>query len=114
MTKRLNGNVALVTGAGGEVGAAVASRLVDEGALVVAGVRRMDAGRTGPSSDPGNDPGDHDVIELDGGDPDAVARAVAGVVERHGSLDVLINAAGSMPSYALAERGPGNKQSDGK
>ena len=110
MTKTRNGKVALVTGAEGEVGAAVASRLADEGALVVAGVRREEAGRTSPE----NDPGSHDVIELDGDAPDAVTRAVAGIVERHGSLDILINAAGSMPSQALARPGPGNKQPDGK
>jgi NAD(P)-dependent dehydrogenase (short-subunit alcohol dehydrogenase family) len=76
----------------------------------VAGVRREKAGRTSPE----NDPGSHDVIELDGDDPDTVARAVAGLVERHGSLDILINAAGSMPSQALARPGPGNKQPDDK
>ena len=110
MTKSLNGKVALVTDAEEEVGAAVASRLVDEGALVVVGAHRMDA--VGTRRD--DDPGSHDLIELDGGDPDAVARAVAGIVERHGRLDVLVNAAGSMPSQALAEPGPGNRQPDGK
>jgi membrane fusion protein, multidrug efflux system len=114
MIKTLNGKVALVTGAEGEMGAAVASRLANEGALVVAGVRREEAGRTSPENDPGSGPRSHDVIELDGGEPDAVARAVPGIVERHGSLDIVINAAGSMPSQALARPGPGNKQPDGK
>ena len=66
--------------------------------MVVAGVRRVDPSK--PLE------GDYDVIELDVVDSDAIVRAVAGIVERHGSLDVLVNAAGSMPFKLLAELEP--------
>ena len=98
MSKRLSGKVALVTGADGGIGKAVAARLAEEGAMVVAGVRWTDPGK--PLE------GDYDVIKLDVGDPEAIVLAVAGIVERHGSLDILVNAAGSMPFKLLAELEP--------
>ena len=100
MTHRFGGKVALVTGADGGIGGAVASRLAEEGATVVAGVRRLDPAKP---LDPA-----WDAIELDVSDPAAAVRAVEGIVERHGNLDILVNAAGSMPFKPLADTGPGD------
>ncbi len=76
--ERLAGRVALVSGAGRGIGAAVAQRLADEGATVVA-------------SDLDAPPGG---IALDVTEPDSVRAGVANVVERHGRIDVVANVAG--------------------
>lgn len=75
---RFEGRVALVSGAAGGIGAAVAERLSDEGAMVVP---------TDLVAPPGG-------MACDVTDPDSVATAVAGALERHGRLDVLANVAG--------------------
>src|SRR6478752_10527233 len=78
MTQRLQGKVALVSGAASGIGAAVVARFAEEGATVVA----------------------CDVTPIDGGvrcdvrDADACAAAVAEALDRHGRLDVLANVAG--------------------
>jgi NAD(P)-dependent dehydrogenase (short-subunit alcohol dehydrogenase family) len=75
--QRLEGTVALVTGAASGIGEATATRFRDEGALVVT----LDV--TGGV--------DHAV---DITDEDAVAAAIAQIVASHGRLDSVVNAAG--------------------
>ena len=72
------GGVALVTGAAGGIGAALAARLADAGATVVT------ADLPGQGAD----------LALDVTNADAVDAAVAGVVERHGRVDVVAAVAG--------------------
>jgi meso-butanediol dehydrogenase/(S,S)-butanediol dehydrogenase/diacetyl reductase len=76
--ERLVGRVALVSGAASGIGAAVAVRLVDEGATVVA--TDLSAPRGG--------------LVMDVTDPGSVTAAVAEVLERHGRLDIVANVAG--------------------
>ncbi len=75
---RLDGRVALVTGAASGIGAATAARFRAEGATVV-----------GADVTPADD-----VSALDVRDEAAVARVVAGVVADHGRLDAVVTAAG--------------------
>lgn len=76
--KRFRGKVALVSGAAGGIGAAVAQRFADEGANIVM----------------------CDIVPIDGGtvcdvsDADSCATVVTEVLHRHGRLDVLANVAG--------------------
>jgi NAD(P)-dependent dehydrogenase (short-subunit alcohol dehydrogenase family) len=85
MTQRLEGRVALVTGAATGIGRATAERLAQEGAAVIAGI--VEEGQR-PSV------ATFDTIALDVRSEDAWSRAMAHVEERHGGLDILVNIAG--------------------
>ena len=93
MTKRLDGTVALVTGASSGIGEATAAMLAGEGAKVAVVARRRDrlealAERLGSSNAL--------VIEADITDAEQSARAVATTVGELGRLDTLVNNAGVM------------------
>jgi 3-oxoacyl-[acyl-carrier protein] reductase len=97
----LDGKVAIVTGAAGAIGAAVAQRLVADGAHVVmldraaeqlaAAAAPLDASAT--------------TLVLDLTDPAAVETGVADLVERFGHIDVLVNNAGILSNNKLADAG---------
>jgi NAD(P)-dependent dehydrogenase (short-subunit alcohol dehydrogenase family) len=83
------GNVALVLGGTGRIGSVVARRLLEEGATVVLGAR--DESRlAGLAADLG---GAVSTVVVDTRDAASVSDAVAQIVERHGSIDILVNAA---------------------
>jgi short-subunit dehydrogenase len=102
MGARLNGKVALVTGAGQGIGAATAWALARRGMTVVLadldGERAAQtAQRIGAAAS---------AVELDVSDAGAFERAVAEAISGHGEIDVLVNNAGIMPIGALVDESP--------
>jgi NAD(P)-dependent dehydrogenase (short-subunit alcohol dehydrogenase family) len=87
--------VALVTGAGGGIGAAVAARLLRDGYTVYGTTRKVDAPR---SLAPGIA-----MRSLDVRDDQAIAALVDGVLREAGRIDVLVNNAGAMLAGAIEE-----------
>jgi len=85
------GRVAVVTGAGKGIGAAVTRGLLDAGARVVAGSRHASTDLGGLAA--------HDVlavVDVDLTTPDGPAHLVATATERFGGLDVLVNNMGGL------------------
>jgi meso-butanediol dehydrogenase/(S,S)-butanediol dehydrogenase/diacetyl reductase len=88
MSRRLADKIALVTGGRGGIGRAICDRFVREGATVFA----ADLSEGGSmATDSG---GGGTFVRLDVTDEATVKDAMAMVEERHGRLDVLVNAAG--------------------
>jgi 3-oxoacyl-[acyl-carrier protein] reductase len=97
-TGRLVGRVALVTGAAGGIGTAIASRLAAEGAIVIASDLDPRACRRVPSA--------AKALPADVSDPASVERVVADIDSSYGRLDVLVNNAG------IARDAPVHRMSD--
>ena len=93
MGSRFSGRVVLVAGGTGALGRAVSLAFLDEDASVVVSYRRpeeLEALR----ADAGADASRLDGEIVDVTDEAAVARLAAGIRERHGELDVLVNCVG--------------------
>jgi 3-oxoacyl-[acyl-carrier protein] reductase len=88
----LTGKVALVTGASRGIGRAIASRLAEQGAIVVAGARGDHAADIAASLSAQGLRAE--AISLDVTDTAALERLPAQIVERHGSLDIIVSNAG--------------------
>jgi 3-oxoacyl-[acyl-carrier protein] reductase len=88
----LSGRVALVTGASRGIGRAIALTLARHGATVVAAARGENARPVCEEIAAAG--GKSEFVSLDVTAPGAAEATVAGVVERHGRIDVLVNNAG--------------------
>ncbi len=94
MSGRVDGKVALVTGAGTGIGRAVCVRLAEEGADVI--VTSQTPAHVEETCRLATEASRRDQlgVQLDVGDSDAVDAAVRQVVDRFGRIDVLSNNAG--------------------
>ena len=90
---RLDGKVALVTGASQGIGEAIAKTLAKQGALVVCAAR-TEAKLNLVAEAIRAEGGKADVMVMDLSDTGSVKAAVATTVERHGAIHILVNNAG--------------------
>src|SRR6185312_7537923 len=88
---RLEGRVAVITGAGSGIGLATARRFAAEGAKVVAVDLNADAGKAAADEAGG------DFVACDVADEGSVREVVEGVAARHGQVDIAFNNAGISP-----------------
>ncbi|MFL5457698.1 MAG: SDR family NAD(P)-dependent oxidoreductase, partial [Myxococcales bacterium] len=89
MTKELTGRVAIVTGAGKNIGKAIALALADGGAKVVVNGRSDRASVAAVVAEIGAKGGDALAVMADVSDEASVAGLVQATVERFGRLDIL-------------------------
>jgi malonyl-CoA reductase/3-hydroxypropionate dehydrogenase (NADP+) len=95
---RLDGKVALVTGAAGNIGESIVRRYLEEGATVVMAGRnraKLEASRRAQLRATGAPASRAVVLAFDASDPGQARFAVDEVVGRFGRIDVLLNNAGS-------------------
>ena len=99
----LSGRCAVITGGSQGFGAAIARRLGEAGATVVAAARSLDKARNVAASIPD---GRGFAIRVDVTDGDSILNLVAEARELTGRIDVFVNNAGAFSNYLLDEMPP--------
>jgi NAD(P)-dependent dehydrogenase (short-subunit alcohol dehydrogenase family) len=100
------GKVALVTGAGGSLGRAIAIALASEQCTVVATDLELSAAQE-TAAMCSSKPGRHQAaLQLDVSDARSIENAIDTVVRQHGSLDILVNNAGILKIGMFLESKP--------
>jgi 3-oxoacyl-[acyl-carrier protein] reductase len=94
--RRFEGRVALVTGAGGTLGGAIARALGREGAQVAVGYRSSQAAAAATAEGVAADGGEAMLVQLDVTEPGSVDACLRSVLDRWGRVDVLVNTAGRL------------------
>lgn len=94
MTTRLDGQVALVTGASRGIGRAIAERLARTGATVIINFVQNQMAAAEVLEQIQADGGQAALCRFDVGDGAAVTTAVQEILERQGKIDILVNNAG--------------------
>ena len=89
---RLDGKIAIVTGASRGIGRAIATTMAAQGATVVAAARGDNAAATVAEIAAAG--GRADTAAVDVADSSTLDALVAGTLERHGRIDILVNNAG--------------------
>ena len=103
MDIRLDGRVAIVTGAASGIGLGIARGLAESGASVALADVREDAAREAADALSRDTGRETLAVKVDVTDERDVERAVSGVFEGLGRLDILVNCAGIAPPGPLVE-----------
>lgn len=103
MELRVEGKVALVTGADSGIGRGIALRLAEAGAHVAIGYFTDRKGAEGTSAGVEGFGRSSLLVQGDVGDPDTVAAAFGAIDDRFGRIDILVNNAGVGFSEPLTE-----------
>jgi NAD(P)-dependent dehydrogenase (short-subunit alcohol dehydrogenase family) len=93
MDLRLDGKVALVTGASKGIGLGIATAFAESGAKVMLSARKLE----GLEKAAAGIDGDVEVFAANAGEPEQAAACVSATIERFGSLDILVNNAAANP-----------------
>jgi NAD(P)-dependent dehydrogenase (short-subunit alcohol dehydrogenase family) len=93
MDLRLDGKVAIVTGASKGIGRATAAALAEAGAQVMLTSRKQDALEEAAAAIKG----DTAVFAANAGEPEQAEACVAATMERFGAVDILVNNAATNP-----------------
>jgi 3-oxoacyl-[acyl-carrier protein] reductase len=91
MSRELSGRVALVTGAGRNIGRGIALALADGGASVVVNARANRSEAEGVAAEIAQAGGTAVALTADVADADAVAKMVAAACAHFGRVDILVN-----------------------
>lgn len=105
-TRPLEDRIALVTGAAQGIGAAIACRLADEGAIVIGLDRPESAASLKQTLGRGGADIDRRSLLVDLGAPDAAQTVADAVEQRFGRLDILVHNAGVTRDRTLARMKP--------
>lgn len=101
----LSNKVAVVTGAGRGLGAAIALKLASEGAKVVLAEKNYLQEAKDLVSAIERQSGEAVVLQADVSDPDSVRRLFGAAVSRFGTVDVLVNNAGIITRQTIIDTG---------
>jgi 3-hydroxybutyrate dehydrogenase len=99
----LKGRIAIVTGAAGGIGAAIAQRYVQAGAKVAIADLKLDLASATAEKLAANGPGTAMGVAMDVADEQAVNAGVAQVVRAWGGVDVLVSNAGIQIVHKVEE-----------
>jgi len=99
MDIRMDGKVALVTGASRGIGRAIAGALSASGATVMLSSRKIDDLESAASEIGGLTGGELSVYAANAGEPEQAEACVAATVDRFGSVDILVNNAATNPYF---------------
>jgi 3-oxoacyl-[acyl-carrier protein] reductase len=105
MSGRLAGETAVVTGSSSGIGAAIAARFAEEGANIVTNSRSIERAES-IAEEIRAEGGTATAVEADVSDPDDAHHLVERAVEEYGSLDVMVNNAGTTAVAPIMELDP--------